>query len=254
LDFRQRIGSASVECAEPFQRQSITFFLIMETPSHIGTPASRKALPTTSSWKRTVLIVLGTLVLGCGITAAASAWWVKRNIYASPMQPVRLNTAEQQTLDAKLKALQSPPAAVQPRVLTPEEQRRTLILTQKEINAYLAEQNLGEQVRVDLGEGTVSATMIVPIPPDSGLPLVSGTTLRLTMSVDAVMDANKKLAIKLTDVRLGGISLPNAWLGDLKGVNLVADSVTTDPAIQRFLAGIKEMEIHPDGLRVLLNE
>jgi len=199
-------------------------------------------------------MVVGVLLLGCGLTAAASALWVKHNIYASPMQPVRLNVAEQQTLDAKLQTLENPSATEPAKVLNPEEQARTLTLSQKEINAYLAEQNLGDRVRVDLGEGKVSATVIVPVPEDSGLPLISGTTLRLTMSVNAVMNAEKKLAITLTDVRVGGISLPNAWLGDLKGMNLVADDVGTDPAVQRFLAGIKEMEIHPEGLRVLLNE
>jgi hypothetical protein len=74
------------------------------------------------------------------------------------------------------------------------------------------------------------------------------------MSLDAVMDAEKKMTVQLTDVRLGGISLPNAWLGDLKGVNLVADNLNTDPGLQRFMAGIKELEIHSDGLRVLLND
>jgi hypothetical protein len=50
------------------------------------------------------------------------------------------------------------------------------------------------------------------------------------------------------------VPLPNAWLGDIKGVNLAADQIENDPALRRFLAGIKELEIRPDGLRVVLNE
>ena len=201
-----------------------------------------------------MLMVVIMLLLGCGLAAATTAWWVKRNIYASPMRPVRLDNAEQIHLNDKLAALQHGTASPRARTATPAEQSRTLNLTQREINAYLAEQNLGENIRIDLGEGTINATVILPVPKDSGLPLVSGTTLRLTMTVDAAMDSDHQLAIKLSDVRVGGLSMPNAWVGQLKGVNLMADNVRNDPALQSFLAGIKELEIHPEGLRVLLND
>ncbi|MDZ4290032.1 MAG: hypothetical protein U0984_18850 [Prosthecobacter sp.] len=197
-------------------------------------------------------MVVGIVLLGCGVAAATTAWWIKHNLYASPIKPVRLSSSEQQVLDAKLQVLQTPAATAPP--VTLDDPRRTLTITQKEINAYLTSQNLGDTVGVELGEGRISATMIVPIPADSGLPLVSGTTLRVMMALDTTMDANKKLSIKLTDVRVGGISLPNAWLGDLKGVNLVAENIERDPALQRFLAGIREFEVRPDGLRVRLNE
>ena len=221
----------------------------METTPLTTAPA---VLPTGWSKKKIVLMILGAMVLGCGIAAATTAWWVKHNLYASPIKPVMLSPAEQQALAAKLQALQAPAATT--RAPTAEEQHRTLTITQKEINAYLASQNLGDQVRVELGRDRVTATMLVPIPQDSGLPLISGTTLRVMLALEAAMDVSKKVSIKLSDVRVGGISLPNAWLGDLKGVNLVAENLERDPALQRFLAGIQEMEIRPDGLRVLLNE
>lgn len=216
----------------------------METAPVTTVPASAPR-----SKRRVALMILGVLLLGCGVAAATTAWWVKHNLYASPIKPVSLNANEQQVLDAKLQTLQSAPAAPKP-----DEQHRTLTITQKEINAYLASQNLGDKVRVQLGDGRISATMIVPIPADSGLPLVSGTTLLVMLALETAMDAQKKLSLKLSDVRVGGISLPNAWLGDLKGVNLVAENIERDPGLQRFLAGIQEMEVRPDGLRVLLNE
>jgi hypothetical protein len=216
------------------------------------TAAAPAGIPAVRSRKKVILTILGVLLLGCGMAAATTAWWVKRNFYAGPIRPVTLSAAEQQTLDAKLQILQATPTA--PRQATPEEQQRTLTISQKEINAYLASQNLGDQVRVELGQDRVTATMVVPIPKDSGLPLVSGTTVRVTLALDAVMGAEKKCSLKLSDVRVGGISLPNAWLGDLKGVNLVAENLEQDPALQRFLAGIQEMEIRPEGLRILLSE
>jgi hypothetical protein len=188
----------------------------------------------------------------CGLAAGTTAWWVKHNFYAGTMQPVSLSAAEQQAFESKLQVLQAPATA--PRAPAPGEEDRTLLITQKEINAYLAGQDLGETVQVKLDQDRVTATMIVPIPEDSGLPLLSGTTLRVMFALEAAMAAEKKVVVKLSDVRVGGISLPNAWLGDMKGVNLVAENVEKDPALQRFLAGIQEVEIRPEGLRVLLNE
>lgn len=206
-----------------------------------------------SSAKKTVLIVLGVFALGCGITAAATAWWVKHNIYASPIQPVSLTQTEQQTLDAKLQVLENTPSPTAP-AASPGEQERTLVITAKEINAYLASQSLGETVKIDLGRDSISATVLVPVPQDAGLPLVSGTTLRLSLSLAARMNADKKVAIELRDVRVGGVPLPNAWLGDLKGVNLTDENLQKDPALQRFLAGIQSLNIAPEGLRVVLAE
>ncbi len=221
--------------------------LIMETPPNT-------AIRQGPSWKTIILITLGVFVLGIGIATATTAWWVKKNIYASPIQPVSLTASEQQALEAKLQVLETSAAPQAQPAVSPGEQERTLVITAKEINAYLAQQNLGDTVTVDLGNGSLAATMIVPIPADSGLPLLSGTTLRLRLALAAAMDENKKLAVKVTDVRLGGVPMPNAWLGDVKGVNLVGENLEKDPALQRFFAGIQEMEIRPDGLRVVLNE
>ncbi|HRJ09828.1 MAG TPA: hypothetical protein PK490_10585 [Prosthecobacter sp.] len=203
-----------------------------------------------TSWRRKVLIVLGVLALGCGIAAAASAWWVKRNLYASPMRPVSLSVAEQTDLDAKLKALESSPAPAAPSA----EQERTLVITAREINAYLAGQGLGETFKVDLGRDSIAVTTIAPIPEDSGLPLLAGATLRVRLSLTLAMDPGQKLRLAVNDVRVGCVPLPNAWLGDIKGVNLVSEGVEGDPAMQRFFAGIQSAEVAPDGIRIILNE
>jgi hypothetical protein len=55
-------------------------------------------------------------------------------------------------------------------------------------------------------------------------------------------------------VSVGGVPLPNAWLGDMKGVNLLASNVEADPVVKQFMAGIREFEIHEGTIRVLLNE
>jgi hypothetical protein len=164
------------------------------------------------------------------------------------MQPVTLSAQEQAALDAKLAALRQPTA---PAVVDPELAKRTLVITEREVNAYLAKQQLGDSVEVSFLEGRVSAAIILTSPPD--FPLVAGQKVRMRMTFGTSMNPGQKLAFQLDDVSLGGISLPNAWLADLKGVDLIAKNIQTDPGLQRFLAGIQQLEVHAGELRVVLN-
>lgn len=217
-------------------------------PSPEATPASNGVTKSRSAG-RTVLMVLGVLLLCCGITAAATAWWVKRNVYASPMTPVSLNATEEAQLQQKIQALENAPP--EPTV-SPEEAKRTLVLTQKEVNAYLAKQGLGETVKVDLKRDAVAVSTLIPI--EEGAPLLGGTTLRIRVALGAMMDEGNQLRMQLDDVTLGGVPLPNAWLGDIKGVNLVTSDINSNPTLKRFFDGIKEMELRDGSLRVVLNE
>lgn len=214
-----------------------------------GAPASG------GSWKKKMLIVLAVILVCCGLTAAATAWWVKRNVYASPLHPVSLTQAEQKVFDEKIGVLTGASEAPKDGK-TPEqraaEAKRTLVVTDKEINAFLAKQGIGEQVKVELTDGNIEATALVPV--DKDVPLFGGKILRLKLALTGKMGEDQKPAFRVTDISLGGVPLPNAWLGDLKGVNLLASNVESDPVVKRFLAGIREFEIKGGSIRVLLNE
>ena len=81
---------------------------------------------------------------------------------------------------------------------------------------------------------------------------------RLVMDRPARLDPaacrEDETGLGIVDLSLGGISLPNSWIGDLKGVDLVAENVETDPALQKFLAGIQSLEVHNGTLRLVLNK
>lgn len=223
-------------------------------PVNAQTAVPGPATARKSSAGRTLLIILAVFVGGCGIAAATTAWWVKHNFYAEKLTPVSLSAAETQTLDAKLKVLDAGATPARQPEASPGEAERTLVITAKEINAYLASQNLGDSVQVDLGNDSLTATVLIPVPQDSGFPLISGTTLRLGCSVSAYMDAEKKVALSVQNVKVGGMPMPNAWLGGIKGLNLAGEDLEKDPAVQRFLAGIQNLKITPEGLRVVLAE
>ncbi|MBL9180160.1 MAG: hypothetical protein JNM65_19010 [Verrucomicrobiaceae bacterium] len=212
----------------------------MQTTAETVAPAASQA----RSKKNPVLITLA-VILGCaGIAAAAGGLWVKHTFYPSAITPVSLTASEQAAFDGKLQALNNPAAA--------EETSRTLVINEREVNAYLARNELGENVQVKFGEGNVSAAIILTAPED--FPVFPNQKIRLRFTFGTSLSAEHKLSLKLDDLSLGGISLPNSWIGDIKGVDLVAQNVETDPALQKFLAGIQSMEIHNGTLRLVLNK
>lgn len=214
----------------------------MQTIPETAAPAAPRARST----KKVVLITLA-VILGCaGIAAATGAFWVKQNFYPSAMTPVSLTATEKAEFDSKLQVLNNPAA------IPPDEANRTIVVNEREVNAYLAQQQLGETVQVKFGEGQVSAAVIFTAPED--FPIVPNQKIRLRFTFGTSLSAEHKLSLKLDDLSLGGISLPNSWIGDLKGVDLVAENVETDPALQKFLAGIQSLEVHNGTLRLVLNK
>ncbi|HBJ84648.1 MAG TPA: hypothetical protein DDZ88_12410 [Verrucomicrobiales bacterium] len=214
----------------------------MQTITETVAPAA----PRARSRKKVVLITLA-VILGCaGIAAATGALWVKHTFYPSPIQPVSLTATEKAEFDSKLQVLGNPAA------IPADEANRTIIVNEREVNAYLAQQQLGENVEVKFGEGSVSAAVIFQAPED--FPVFPNQKIRLRFTFGTSLTPEHKLSLKLDDLSLGGISLPNSWIGDIKGVDLVAQNVETDPALQKFLAGIQSMEIHNGTLRLVLNK
>lgn len=215
---------------------------IMQTIPETAAPAAPRARST----KKIVLITLA-VILGCaGIAAATGAFWVKQNFYPSAMTPVSLTSTEQAAYDSKLQALNNPAA------VPPDEANRTIVINEREVNAYLAQQQLGESVQVKFGEGNVSAAIIFTAPAD--FPIMPNQKIRLLFTFGTSLTPAHKLSLKLDDLSLGGISLPNSWIGDLKGVDLVAENVESDPALQKFIAGIQSLEVHNGTLRLVLNK
>jgi len=210
-------------------------------------------------WKRPAVVILAIVLGTAGIAAAGTAWWVKHNFYASALDPVKLSSNEREVLESKLAALNAAGAEKTPEELAAEKQaaaeleKRTLTLSEREINAFLAEQGLGEQIKVHLGEGTGSAEAIVPVEPDA--PLLGGKTLRIKCAFKAAMGSDQKLAFSIADISVSGVPLPNAWLGNIKGLNLFENAdLNADPAVKGFLAGIRDFSISGGTLRLVLNE
>ncbi|MES2594487.1 MAG: hypothetical protein V4662_04075 [Verrucomicrobiota bacterium] len=246
----------------------------METPPTPPAPAEKSGLST----KKVVLIILGSMLLTAGLAVGGTLWWYKHNFDPKPMRPVVLSDKEQAAFESKLAVFGDPPMApvtvnippmpapqvpnqAEPAVVVAPpkelkvaagEENRTIIITEREVNAYLAKQNLGENVQVSFVEGKLAAGIIVEAPPD--FPVFAGQKVRVRLTFGTGLTPDRKLSFVFDDVSVGGISLPNAWLGDLKGVDLVEQNLQSDPGLRRFLDGIQSLEIHPGSARVVLNK
>ena len=193
------------------------------------------------------------------LTVVLTIWWLGR-----PIKPVVLSAAEKQTVEEKLnhiggtsadKARATVSSADKPK---PEPDRiylpgsRELRLTEREINGLLNENtDLGKSVRLEFGRDAINAYVATPIPDD--VPLLGGKMFkargRFRLSVG---NGGEPYAI-LEDVTVFGLSLPKAWLGGVKGENLLGDAVGKRNGAPVF-KGIKSLRVEPGALVLEVEE
>lgn len=212
-----------------------------------------------------VWIVLATIL----VTVAVTYWVVRTYIYAKDFEPVELNAAEQQELDAKLRVLgyQPEPATQPDRVgsdkendeqwLRPERYsevgaKREVSFSERELNAMVARnRDLAKKLSVDLGDDLVSARLLVPLDPD--FPILGGKTLRLSTGVEMAY-RNARPIVVLKGVSIMGIPIPNSWLGGLKNIDLVSEFGDSDGFWKSFADGVEHIRVEEGSLKVKLKE
>lgn len=89
---------------------------------------------------------------------------------------------------------------------------------------------------------------------DEDAVVLGGKTLRLKISLGARMGSDHRPILQLNDLSIGGIPLPNAWLGGIKGVNLLASEMNADPAAQNFASGVRGLKIDNGEISLELND
>jgi hypothetical protein len=212
---------------------------------------------------RTLGIVLITVI----VMGLVIGGWVKYNIYASQFNPTKLNQQEQKVLDAKLAKLEESAqedyfsikrdkrdssGALEPEAYSEVGARREIELTEKELNAIIAnEPEVARMVAIDLSENLVSLKLVVPM--DEDIIVLGGKTLRLKMGLTLGYD-NNQLVVALKGVSLGGIPLPNAWLGNIKNVNLLDEFGGGGGFWDLFAAGVRDVKVLDGYIRVRLRE
>lgn len=198
-------------------------------------------------------------------TAALTIWWIQR-----PIRPVVLSPREKAAVEAKLRRIESEPAAnaasgansgiAQPSSgLEPEVPQRfyvpgskVLKLTEREINGLLNQNtDLGKSLRFEFDQDAVNAYLAVRIPRD--FPIGAGKMFRARGRFRVSLGNGGKPYAILEDVTVFGVSLPKAWLCGIKGENLISQAMTGNNQ-SPLLKGIKSLRVEPGALVLELED
>ena len=201
-----------------------------------------------------LVTILATVLLG---------WWIVRTyIFPAELSPVELSQREQVELDKKLTRLgfdapgitlnsEGREVAV-PTPYTEEEMERDVTLTERELNSLLArDPDLGGNIAIDLDNDLASIVALIPIPED--FPVMPGRTLRVRGGAEIAYRQGQP-AVILKGVSVMGVPVPNAWLGNLKNIDLVQEFGGANGFWDAFAAGVETIEIENGKLQITLKE
>jgi hypothetical protein len=216
-------------------------------------PATESA-PTRSAangW-RTFGIVVITVVLTLGI----SYWLVTTYLFPDAFTPVVLNQKEQRVLDQKLQRIGISPSSKRPTLeaepYSEAGASRTIALSEKELNAMLARNtDLANKLAIDLSDNLASALLLVDLDPT--FPVIGGQTLKVTAGMELRLAKGKPSAV-LKGVSIWGVPLPNAWLGNMKNVDLITEFGQAGGFWQAIHDGVESIEVKEGQLHITLKE
>jgi len=97
----------------------------------------------------------------------------------------------------------------------------------------------------------ISLKLIIPV--DKGFPFLGGKTLRLSCGVTLRHEAGKPV-VALRGVSIGGIPIPNAWLGNLKNVDLVHEFNGQHGFWGTLSKGVEDIKVSNGSLSIKLRE
>lgn len=168
-------------------------------------------------------------------------WWHNR-----PIQPVQLNAEEKATVEAKVAAIQKPAGPIY------EKGSKEIILTERELNGLLNERTtLGKTLSFELANNAIHARVETDL--DKDLPILGGQHFKARARF-LVSDVPGQASFMLDDVTVWGISLPNAWLGELKGHDLLGEILGGGKRKSGKLPGVEEFKVEPGKLIIRLAE
>jgi len=210
--------------------------------------------------KRGCLGTLGIVLITCIISVILSVIAVNYFLFPNKLNPTELSQKEESTLNSKLKHFGLPTLpsqetssdTLEPEVYTEIGANREINFTEKELNAMLAKNtDLADKVAIDLSENLASAKMIIPLDPD--FPILGGKTLKVNAGAE-LSYSNGRPTVILKGVKVWGIPIPNAWLGNLKNVDLVKEFGGNEGFWKSFADGVDNISVGEGQLKIKLKE
>lgn len=202
---------------------------------------SENPTPPQSRTRRSCLFpfLAGVLLL---LFLVVGLWfWLNR-----PIRPVKLSAEEKAAVEAKVEALQ-PDRPSEPWY---ERGSKEILLTERELNGLLNEHTtFGDKLKFELATDAVHARLETDLDPD--LPLVGGRHLKARARFFVRTEEGVPRLV-IDDVTVWGVSLPNDWLGQLKGRDLLGEIL--GGGRDGRIAGVEGIEVKPAGISIKLKE
>lgn len=245
--------------------------------NQIETAVADREKPQGANWARIMGIILLTMV----VTAAITYWILSTYVFAREFKTVTLNSKEELVLDNKLRVLGIDPGSsfsaksdnstgktaeaakpsadefdlqgnLKPAPYSEKGAKRQVSFSQRELNALLANNtDLAKKVAIDLSNDLISARMLMPLDPD--FPLLGGKTLRASAGVEMAYHNGRPIVV-LKGVTIWGAPIPNAWLGNLKNIDLVGHYGTDQGFWKSFAEGVEDIRVADGALNIKLKE
>jgi hypothetical protein len=199
------------------------------------------------------------------VTAVASVWIWRTYLFPREFKPVTLSAREEQVLEDKLErferwgyrpdatsAMKGGAGALEPEPYSEEGASREVAFSERELNALLAKNtDLAHKLAIDLSADLVSARLLVPLEED--FPIMGGKTLKMRAGVElAYRDGNP--VVMLRGVSIMGVPIPNAWLGNLKNIDLVREYGHQQGFWKAFADGVDSLTVEEGRLKIKLKE
>ncbi len=199
------------------------------------------SLPTTEiplRKKPSCLPVAIILILLLAAGAAGAYYWYNRSIKA-----VALTPAEIETVEAKIGKIEADSGEPQYVPGTKE-----IILTERELNGLLNENTqLGDKLKLTLVTDEIHARIETDM--DENVPIVGGKKLKAKARFIVKSEAGKP-SLVLDDLTVWGASMPNDWLGSMKGKDLLSEIFGGSSGF----SGVEELRIERGQLVIRLAE
>jgi hypothetical protein len=155
----------------------------------------------------------------------------------------------QQKVEA-LQQVEAPSPTAAPAEPTYEKGKKEIILTEKELNGLLNEHTTwGDKLSFELATDAVHARLESDL--DQDLPLVGGKRLKARARFLVKTEAGRPSLI-LDDLTVWGVSVPNDWVAQLKGKDLLGEILGGGKGGK--VAGIEAMSVEPGQLKIKLKE
>jgi len=221
----------------------------------ITTDTAGTAVHTSLRWPQVFLIIIVTIAVTAGLTF----WLLSQYLFLKEFKPVQLKPKEEQVLNSKLQAIgidvqgaktDAPP--LEPERYSEVGAKREVEFSEREVNAMLAKNtDLAQKLAIDLSDDLVSAKLLFPLEED--FPILGGKTLRVNAGVElAYKDSRPTVVLK--GVSVMGVPIPNAWLGNLKNVDLVHEFGGDHGFWKTFADGVEYIHVEDGRLLVKLKE